>query len=175
MYSLNSFREGDESSLATEYIRIVRESKMKLETVQLDNPYILRKEDILAVHYADSGAQGDAGAVNILYCTQNNVRIYHGNYAYGNLDLDEVIRKLPMLKCLNSFYSFSPPFPFGGKIDIPEGWEYLYMGAMNHFYVRESIADKSRTFIEIIIKKIGGWEAFDAIAWLCGVQFDSNE
>lgn len=71
--------------------------------------------------------------------------------------------------------SFSPPFPFGGKIDIPEGWEYLYMGAMNHFYVRESIADKSRTFIEIIIKKIGGWEAFDAIAWLCGVQFDSNE
>ena len=159
---------GDENALASEFVRKQKENLIKLNTCDLQAPRELEETNILAVHYADGGAQGDAGAVEILYFSNHNVQVLYGNYCYGNLDLNEVICKLPMLKSLDSRYSFEPPYPFGGSLTIPEGWNYLYMGAMNHFFVREGIAEKASTFLKIVQKEIGSWIVFDAIAWLCG-------
>lgn len=86
-----SFHTGDEQALALEYVRMRNSEQLTLKTADLPDPYMLDAENILAVHYADAGAQGDAGAVEILYHTQKDVQILYGNYAYGNLDLDAVI------------------------------------------------------------------------------------
>ena len=155
----------DERALAADYVRSRRD---KLNTGDLQNPDDLMKENVLAVHFADAGAQGDAGAVEILYCLPDEVKILYGNYCYGTLDLDAVIRKLPMLKCLDTRYTSEYPYPFGGRIVIPDGWRYLYMGALNHLFVRQEIAEKTGEYIKTVIEKTGSWEAFHAIAWLCG-------
>ena len=112
----------------------------------------------------------DAGAVEILYLSENGVRVLYGNYAYGSLDLDDVIQKLPMLECLDSRGNFEPPYPFGGKLCIPFGWAYLYMGAMNHLYVREEICDRAEDFINEILKSRQSWLVFDAVSWFCGAK-----
>ena len=174
MYPSIHFRTGDEESLANEFIQLADKRLVKFEIEKLENPHFLDENNILAVHYADSGAQGDAGAVEILYCSQNGLRYLYGNYAYGNLNLDAVIQKLPMLKCLDSRGSFEPPYPFGGKLDIPEGWGHLYMGAMNHLYIRMEVVERVRTFISIVCKNAGSWQAFNAIAWFCGMKITSQ-
>ena len=87
---------------------------------------------------------------------------------YEKLDLDDVIQVLPMLKCLDSRYSIEPPYPFGGEISVPEGWNYMYMGAMNHLFVKKKIFEEAESFIEFVVRKTGAWEAFNAIAWYCG-------
>ena len=155
----------DERALADDY---VRSRKEKLNICDLQNPDDLIEENVLAVHFADGGAQGDAGAVEILYSLPDEVKILYGNYCYGNLNLDAVIRKLPLLKSLDSRYASEFPYPFGGRIVIPEGWRYLYMGALNHLFVRQEIAEKTSVYLKTVIEKTGSWEAFRAIAWFCG-------
>ena len=106
------FRSGEQEALAEEFIR----RRMQLACGPLDHPERLCPEDILAVHYADAGAQGDPGAVWILLRTPDGVGILGGNYAYDDLNLDAVIEKLPMLRCLDTRSAFTPPFPFGGRL-----------------------------------------------------------
>lgn len=160
------FRWGDEETLARKYAQSDWEPKCE----KLDAPDRLEEARIPAVHFADGGAQGDPGAVEILYRALRGVKVLYGNYAYGNLNLDAVIRKLPMLKSLDSRYSCDLPYPFGGKPDIPEGWRYLYMGAMNHLYVRQEICDRTKVFIRILLENRGSSRAFEAIAWFCGAE-----
>ena len=161
------FRAGDEKSLAEEFIHLAENRRWRRQSAELKDPASLEEERILAVHYADLGAQGDPGAVEILLRTGEGVQILYGNYAL-DLDLDAVIRKLPMLKCLDSRGSYLPPYPFGGRLEVPSGWAYQYMGAMNHLFVRREIADRSADFVRIIFQNGRGWQMFDAIAWLCG-------
>lgn len=168
-YSSIKIRTGHEESLVSEFLRMDDMRQLKLTVLKLDNPDLLEEENILAVHYADSGAQGEAGVVKILYRSRYGVQILRGNYVYGNLNLYAVIQKLPMLSCLNSYGQFDPPYPFGGRLDIPVGWGYLYMGAMNHFFARKEICDKTSSFIKTLLNQGGGsWQVFDAVAWLCG-------
>ena len=165
----NTVREGDVVALVSEYIQMDNQGRINIEVQDLENPDILEENNILAVHYADRGAQGDAGAVEILYQSQNNIRVLYGNYGYGNLDLDAVIRKLPMLSCLDSRYTLSPPYPFGGNLDIPNGWRYGYMGALNHFFVREEFIDRVEPFVNAFLKQGGQrCQMFEAVAWFCG-------
>ena len=161
-----SFRAGDGESLADEFIQ--KEQKLKKD--QLLMPSVLAEDKILAVHYADAGAQGDPGTVEILYSAPESVRVLYGNYAFGDLDLDAVIQKLPMLKCLDTRSCSEYPYPFGGKVEIPEGWAYLYMGALNHFFVRDEICDKVTDFTKVIMQSGRSWQIFDAVAWFCGAE-----
>ena len=161
-------REGETETLVSEFIQMDNQGLIKFKVVSFENPDGLVENNILAVHYADRGAQGDAGAVEILYRSQDGIQILYGNYCYGNLNLDTVIRKLPMLKCLDSRGGLTPPYPFGGSLDIPEGWKYMYMGAMNHFFVRDTIRDTD-TFINLLLNHGGkSWQVFNAVAWFCG-------
>ena len=160
------FRAGDEEALAEEFIRLAKERHVKFDAVRLEDPGILADEDILAVHYADAGAQGDAGAVEILYRSPGGLQVLYGNYVYDDLDLNAVIQKLPMLGCLDC----RRPYPYGGQLDIPPDWGYLYMGAMNHFYARDTICERTGVFIRIIQQKYYRSRIFDAVAWFCGVE-----
>ena len=166
----NSFtvREGDVETLVSEFIQMDNQGLINFKVISLENPDGLVENNILAVHYADGGAQGEAGAVAILYRSQHGIQILYGNYIYGNLNLDAVIRKLPMLKCLDSRGKRTPPYPVGGSLDIPEGWKYMYMGAMNHFFVRDTARDTG-TFINLLLNRGGqSWQVFHAVAWFYG-------
>ena len=167
-------REGKAGSLAKTFIKMTEKGRPKLFHSDLRNPYGLDYDNILAVHYADGGAQGEAGAVRILYRTPYyGTQILYGNYIYGNLNLSEVIEKLPMLRSLDSrFCSLeSLPYPFGGKIEIPNEWSYLYMGAMNHYYLKREICEEANEFIHCFLTQGGKkWFIFEAIAWLYGME-----
>lgn len=134
-------------------------------------PAQLREERILAVHFADGGAQGEAGAVEILYRSHRGAQVYYGNYIYGELDYYGLFRALPVLKCLDSRNSSELPYPYGGRPPIPEGWGYLYMGALNHFVVNGEVCDKVSDFVKYFLSHGGEtWQVFDAVAWLCGAE-----
>ena len=100
MIPLVSFHSGDEHTLALEYVRMMKAHQLTFKRADLSNPGMLRADNILAVHYADGDAQGDAGVVEILYYNnlypQKDVQILYGNYAYGNLNPDAIILLLPM-------------------------------------------------------------------------------
>ncbi|MBE6949448.1 MAG: hypothetical protein E7456_06335 [Ruminococcaceae bacterium] len=174
MYSNIIFRTGDEKFLVAEFLHLRENQLLKFEVASLENPNELVADNILAVHYADGGAQGVAGAVEILYCSQQCVKVFYGNYVYDNLDLDAVIEKIPVLEYFDSRGGLIPPYLFGGEIDFPEDWGYLYMGAMNHFFVRKIILDKTETFINTLMNNGGrSWQVFDAVAWFCMAQQNS--
>ena len=87
--------------------------------------------------------------------------------------MSDVIEKLPMLQSLDSrrLPLGTLPYPFGGKLEIPDEWRYLYMGAMNHFYVRREISEEASAFIQYYLKNGGEkWFIFEAIAWLYGME-----
>lgn len=168
MHKLIPFREGDETSLADEFIQLLESKSLKLKTEELADLSDVTEYNVLAVHYADAGAQGEAGAVYLLYHSHDGTKILCGNYVYGNLNLNDLVRKIPMLKTFDRRYSFELPFPFGGEIEIPNDWCYYYMGCMNHLLVREMISDRINVFLNTVIKETGSWNAFDAIAWFCG-------
>lgn len=119
----------------------------------------------MAVHYADGGS-GRRWRGENPYHSPEGFQALYGNCVYGDLDLDDVIRKLPMLECLDSRYKLNPPYPFGGNPVIPKGWNYLYMGCMNHFFVRTEILEQADLFVSAILKRRGNWCVFDAVAWL---------
>ena len=171
MYDTLTFRTGDEQALIAEFSRLAEQEQLNFDYGDLSHPDMLTEKNILAVHYADGGAQGESGAVRILYCSALGVRVLYGNYVYGELDLNAVIRKLPMLKCLDSRFSLTPPYPFGGKLVVPDGWAYLYMGAMNHFFLKVNDCKEATAFVRAYLSGGGDeWSAFDAVAWFCGAK-----
>lgn len=157
------FRKGDQKALASEFLE--KTSLDNFDCVKLANPEKLVADDILAVHYSDVGAQGDAGVVEILYLSKEGLQILKGNYAYGDLDIDAVYQKLPMLEYLDCRKGM--PYPFGGKLIIPTGWGYLYMGLSNHFFARRIIWKNAAEFIRSVYRDL----VFEATAWYCGMDF----
>lgn len=164
------FRSGDEKSLVTEYLLNKNERLLKSESL---NPYMLTQENVLAVHYAERGAQGEGGAVKILYFSQGSLQILYGNYVFGDLNHDALISKLPMLKAFDSLARLKDPCSFNENIDTADNWSYMYMGALNHFLVRQKLGDEAHDFIKVLLKNGGyTWDVFDAVAWFCGANTD---
>lgn len=165
-----TFRSGEERILASSFLvkYNIGDGEI-LERAKINDISELDEENIVAVHFADTGAQGDPGAVELLYNSVEGIQILYGNYAYGNLNIDMVFDKLPFLCCLDSRGTNDAPYPLGGKLVIPIGWNYIYMGAMNHFFCRDIVADKTRIFAGVIAKNKRS-SLFDAIAWFCGAD-----
>lgn len=80
--------------------------------------------DIVALSFAEGGAMGCPGNVEIVTFDQN---FYCFNYCYGDLEEDKIYSICPELReC-----SFGP---FGHN-KIPKGWKYYYLGAGNHLII----------------------------------------
>ena len=80
--------------------------------------------DIVALSYAEGGAMGCPGNVEIVTFDQN---LYYFNYCYGDLDENDIYSICPELRVC----SFGP---FGHN-RIPTGWKYYYLGAGNHLII----------------------------------------
>ena len=153
MSSNLKIRRGSDKALASEFMKLYESDSLNFKLSEVWHPGALDESNILAVHYADGGAQGEAGAVRILYEEYGSVKILYGNYVYGDLDLDALIRKLPMLECLNPRGGFALPYPFGGKLSIPDGWQFVYMGAMNYFFHKRRALRQSNTIFQRSLRK----------------------
>lgn len=170
MYSSIAFRTGDEEALVQAFVEMFKTKRPRFQVTKLENPQKLLSAEILAVHFADGGAQGDPGAVEILYLVDKGVQILYGNYVYDDLDLDAIIQRVPMLRRFDSRRGHSP-YPFGGQFNNSEEWKYVYMGAMNHFLCRTEIFEKALPFLETLLANGGSRSCvFGAVAWFCGAE-----
>ncbi len=168
MYSSLPLRTGAPEKLTAEFLSIVGTGRLNLKTENLVNPDILIEEQILAVHFANTGAQGEGGAVEILYNSPQGISVLHGNYAYGGLNLNALLLLLPVLRVFDCRYRLTPPHHF----KVPDYWGYMYMGAMNHFIARQEICDKTSGFVEYLMNNGGrNWQIFDAVSWLYGAEY----
>ena len=84
--------------------------------------------DIVAFSFAVPGAQGEGGGIYLITSDQN---IYHMNFVFGDMTKDDAIHICPPLVDCR--------FALFGADKIPEGWQYRYMGAGNHLFIRDSI------------------------------------
>ena len=91
-------------------------------------------EDAVFFMFAEGGAMGEPGG--ILFVTEGG-EVYHGNYAFGDLEMDTVEAAFPVLaQC-----SFGM---FGQGSEVPMGWEYVNLGAGNHLIVHMDYAEQFR-------------------------------
>ena len=167
MYSDIVYRAGDEKTLLSEFLMQTDNNSLKFE-VSTFQAHKLEEENVLALHYADGGAQGEPGLVAILYRTQQGVQILVENYIYGHLNLDILIQMFPMLKNFDNRHRLIPRSLSEENFELPEDWRYLYMGAMNHLFLRKELFAKAHSFIDAYLKNGGySWRMFSAVAWLC--------
>ena len=165
-----SLRTGDAEKLAMRFLESRKNGRFRFRIKKLESTVIPAEQNILAIHYADAGAQGYPGDVRILCDAGWNVRILSGNYAYGSLDLDDLTYKLPILSCLTEAgYQRGKPYSLLPR--VPHGWKYLYMGALNHLIIRDEIWGLAKEFLDSVLH-VGGqtYQLFDAVFWFCNAK-----
>ena len=111
------------------------ETKHKIEEIRQSTIEISKSNykdysslDIVAFSFAVPGAQGEGGGIYLITSDQN---IYHMNFVFGDMTIDDAIHICPPLADCR--------FTLFGADKIPSGWNYQYMGAGNHLFVRDSI------------------------------------
>ena len=86
-------------------------------------------KDTLFFSLAEWGAMGEPGA---LIAITSDKKMYHFNYVYGDTDITTVQMAFPTLKKCDFGM-------FGIDSKVPEGWNYVNLGAGNHLIVTDSI------------------------------------
>ena len=85
--------------------------------------------NIVAFSFAVPGAQGEGGGI---YIITEEGRIYHTNIVWGDICIDDAFLICPPLKDCH--------FAVFGADKKPDGWNYHYMGAGNHLFIKDDIA-----------------------------------
>lgn len=173
-FSHISFRTEDEKSLVQEFLQMYKTKKTRFETAELDANNMLLNPEILAIHFAEGGAQGDAGAVEFLYFFDDRIQILYGNYVFGNLDLKLLKQKISVLEPL-AINNEEWHYPHERRYHFPEEWKYIYMGAGNHCLLKTEICEKALPFLEALVANGGSRsQLFYAIAWFCRAKETSS-
>lgn len=82
-------------------------------------------ENVAFFMFAEGGAMGEMGCLTWL--TDDGSK-YHGNYCFGDINLDKVDRLFPVFgKCTFGM--------FGHGSKVPRGWKYVNLGMGNHLIV----------------------------------------
>ena len=85
--------------------------------------------NIVAFSYAVGGAMGEGGG---LYIITEDGRVFHTNVIRTDMTIDEAILICPPLGDCR--------FGLFGAAQIPNGWDYHYMGFGNHLFVKDDIS-----------------------------------
>lgn len=85
--------------------------------------------DIVAFSFAVPGAQGEGGGI---YVITKDGSVYHTNIVRSDISIDDAFLICPPLRDCH--------FSLLGADKIPDEWDYHYMGAGNHLFVRNDIA-----------------------------------
>ncbi len=85
--------------------------------------------DIVAFSFAVPGAQGEGGGI---YIIAKEGRVYHTNILWSDICIDDAFLICPPLRDCH--------FAVFGADKKPDGWNYHYMGAGNHLFIKDDIA-----------------------------------
>lgn len=98
------------------------------------NYKIINYDEILFLSFAEGGAQGTPGEVNIITGKSSKIKAYSTNYLLGKIKFDEIIELFPPLK-ENVFRH------------VLKGWKYINLGSGNHLLIRDELYDEF--FVEV--------------------------
>jgi hypothetical protein len=85
--------------------------------------------DIIAFSYAEPGAMGERGAVNIAI---SDGRLLHMNFVKGNININEIQAICPILKeCREKKFLFAP-----------QKWNLKRLGFGNYLFINNKIINK---------------------------------
>ena len=175
MYSSIKYKTGDAEALANEFFELLH-NRMVLKHIPLENSEFLDESRILAVRFTSTGGQGDTGGIELLYLSEEGIKVLYGNLFFASFNINALLHKLPMLKSVHNPRSPVPPYPFGGSLELPSGWVHIYMRYLNYFFVREEVCEKADSFIrEILNSDSGLFLIFTAVAWFCGAELESKK
>lgn len=93
-------------------------------------PEDMKKEDIYAFTYAEGGAMGCPGRVNLMMRRDGTPRVYELETMYVPTLFDQVMELLPELK------------DFFENRHLDEAWHAVYLGCGNHLFVRTVLYQK---------------------------------
>lgn len=92
-------------------------------------------DEIMFFMLGESGAMGEPGAVVIITEEASGMKVYHGNFCYGGIDIKRIEKIFPPMETFNCGI-------FGQVSGVAEGWKHEYLGMGNHLFVREVIYDQ---------------------------------
>lgn len=87
------------------------------------------------IFFSAEGAMGEGGAIVVV---TSGGSIFHGNYSYGDIKFDKLLKVLP---ALNEFCN-------ADDIKDPEGWSYEYLEAGNNLLIRNDICEEFRNKVK---------------------------
>lgn len=111
------------------HIIFLEEYKMKV--IEFDRKNLNKSffKDILFFMIAEGGAMGEPGAINFI---KADGKMYHLNYVYGSIKIEEIYCVFPILKeCKFEM--------FGMNSKNPDGWKYVSLGMGNHLIVKNYV------------------------------------
>ena len=86
-------------------------------------------KNVMFFSLAEAGAMGEPGAA-LFYVKSGE--LYYFNYVYGEVDMEKVKSKFPVLaECRFGI--------FGMDSSVPEGWHYVNLGMGNHLIVSDKV------------------------------------
>jgi hypothetical protein len=115
------------------------------------------------IFFAEGGAMGQAGKILLV---QKNGELYAGNYVYGDLSVDLIIKKFPYLSADKFDKLMEHGVSDDGKI------HYYYLECGNHLFVRDAVHETFRD----MTRECKYCEDYGA-AWFnaaCGICPDKN-
>lgn len=107
--------------------------KNKSNIIEISDKNIkdIKCDDVMFFTYAESGAMGEGGAINLL---NKEKKIYHTNYVYGDFNIKKLFKVFPPLENLKCFiHSVS---------GLDSNWKYIDMGFGNYLFIRKDIFKK---------------------------------
>lgn len=114
---------------------------MQINQINTKDIESLQYEDIMFFMLAEGGAMGEPGAVNIIMTGEDGVQICHGNYCYGDLDMDKLADVFIPLQTFNCGI-------FGQASGIAPGWNHISLGAGNHLLVRDCVYEQFKNAVD---------------------------
>lgn len=96
-------------------------------------------KDAEFIMIAESGAMGEPGAV---YIVKSDGKTLYCNYAYGGIHIKKLFQALPVLQECDFGI-------FGNAASIPEGWNYVYLGAGNHLLIKDDAYGQFCKYVKI--------------------------
>lgn len=135
---------------------------MNIETITKDNIKNINYDDVTIIFFAESGAIGEAGRVDIIVKEENHYRWYKTNYTF--IGVTEVIEKLsdivreeqklfdilPILKELNFNHSL-----IRESYQINNDWWLSDLGFGNHLLIKNKEMKKN------ILEKLSNYSIND--------------
>lgn len=109
------------------------------EPIELDKDNIkdIDFDRIIAVMVAEGGAMGEP---NALLVVDENMKLYHSNFAFGNFKPEELKEKFPVVA------GFDCPSDKINELDL--GWKWFYLGAGNALLVRDQYYEHFKNRVE---------------------------